>query len=265
MRKNTSLNRKFTEAHASPHLKQLIQWKKEGYTDVVLFGRFQPPHLGHMALLETLRVSGLNVNVVLNDKTDNVRGERNPFSAVQREEMMRLALPWLPPENIRHATVYLGGGGDVGNAVRRLTGIFNTLAPEGKLVFAYFEKAEDRKQYLVDGEVIDGAHYVELVGQPRGAFPIQRITEEMIEAVSEYVPIDAKMFRAAINQQDQICYNMLAPAVAKYVSEQIYLANKNNRLVGASPENDKFTPDDLRRKRVFRPDAPASAPALHAL
>lgn len=246
---NSALNRQFDEAYASPCLQQLQQWKQEGYTDIVLFGRLQPPHRGHRALLETLRASGLSVNLVLNDKTDDIEGERNPFNATQREEMIRLSVPWLPADNIRHATVYLGGGGDVGNAVRRLTGIFNSLAPQGKLVFAYFEKAEDRKQYLVDGQVIDDAHYVELVGQPRGLFPIQRITPEMISAVSQYVSIDAKMFRAGIRQQDQLCYELLDPSVARYVSEQLELADRNGRLVGADQSGDTVTLDDLRHER----------------
>lgn len=188
----------------------------------------------------------MNVNLVLNDKTDNIEGERNPFNAQQREEMIRLSMPWLPPQNIKQATVYLGGGGDVGDAVRRLTGIFNNIAPADKLVFAYFEKNEDRKEYLVDGETIKDAHYVELVGQPRGEFPIQRITEDMIASVSNYIPIDAKMFRAGIRQQDQLCYELLDPPVARYVSEQLKLADMNNRLVGADPSKDQYTLEDKK-------------------
>ncbi len=246
MIENTSLNTTFTEAGCN-YLQELTSWKEQGYTDIVLFGRFQPPHRGHRALLETLRASGLNVNLVLNDKTDNIEGERNPFNAHQREEMVRLAMPWLPKENIRHATVYLGGGGDVGGAVRRLTNIFNDLAPKDKLVFAYFEKAEDRKQYLVDGEIINDAHYVELVGQPRGEFPIQRITQEMIETVSDYVPIDAKMFRKGIREQDQVCYELLDPPVVDYLTEQMLLAHVNGRPVGTDPRNDTITLDDIRQ------------------
>lgn len=241
MSQNPNLAEKFTTADEQPSLKQLQSWKERGYTDIVLFGRFQPPHRGHRALLETLRSSDLNVNLVLNDKTDDIPGERNPFNARQREEMTRLAMPWLPSENIQHATVYLGGGGDVGDAVRRLTGIFSGLAPEGKLVFAYFEKSEDRKQYLVDGDTIKDAHYVELVGEPRGEFPIQRITQEMINSVSQYVPIDAKMYREQIRQANQVCYDMLDPAVAEYAYEQLELADRNGRLVGADPSNDTFT------------------------
>ena len=184
--------------------------------------------------------------MVLNDKTDNISGERNPFNAHQRDKMVNLAMPWLPPENIKHAKVYLGGGGDVGDMVCRLTEIFNDLAPKGKLVLAYFEKAEDRKQYLVDGVTINNAHYVELVGQPRGEFPVQRITEGMIDEVSEYAPIDAKMFRDSDNQQEQIHYRMLHPKVAEYVSEQLELADRNNRLVGADSSHDIFTLEQLR-------------------
>lgn len=249
MNRQSLIRGEFEKARHTSGIDQLMQWKKEGYTDIVLFGRFQPPHRGHRALLETVRESGLNVNLVLNDKTDNIEGERNPFNAKQREKMMRLSMPWLPQENIRHATVYLGGGGDVGNAVRRLTDIFNNIAPADKLVFAYFEKDEDRKEYLVDGETIKGAHYVELVGQPRGEFPIQRITEDMITSVSNYVPIDAKMFRAGIRQQDQLCYELLDPPVARYVSEQLKLADMNNRVVGADPSKDRHTLEDIRADR----------------
>jgi len=247
MSQDSSLTKKFTgNGRQCPSLTELQSWKKSGYTDIVLFGRFQPPHRGHRALLETLRASGLNVNLVLNDKTDDIPGERNPFNAHQREAMVKLSMPWLPPENISHATVYLGGGGDVGDGVRRLTGIFNAIAPQGKLVFAYFEKAEDRKEYLVDGEIIQGAHYVELVGQPRGEFPIQRITDEMINKISKYVPIDAKMFRAGILQEDQVCYQLLDDAVAQYAWEQLKLADLNNRLVGADQSRDTITLEQLR-------------------
>jgi len=248
MTKSSIVSEGFSSAHATPTLEQLTSWKEQGFTDIVLFGRFQPPHRGHRALMETLRHSGLNMNLVLNDKTDSVEGDRNHFSPHQRDEMTRLAMPWLPKENIRHATVYLGAGGDVGDAVRRLKGIFNTIAPAGKLVFAYFEKDEDRKEYLVDGEVVKDAHYVELVGQPRGEFPIQRITEDMIDEVSQYQSIDAKMFRAGVRGQDNLCYDLLDPAVAKYIAEQFELARQNNRLVGADPSKDTYTLDQLREE-----------------
>ncbi len=91
----SNLNSDFTQAHHQPDLEQLQSWKKDGYTDIVLFGRFQPLHLGHEALLKTLRSSGLNINLVLNDKTDNISGERNPFNAHQRDKMVNLAMPWL--------------------------------------------------------------------------------------------------------------------------------------------------------------------------
>lgn len=215
-------------------LEELKAWKDKNYTDIVLFGRFQPVHKGHMGLLETLRASGLNVNLVINDKTDGEEGERNPFNPYQRQEMAKMALPWLKDENIRHANVYLGRKGvDVGDDVRKLTAIFETIAPPEKLVFAYFEKDEDRKSYLVDGQIIDNVHYVELVGQPRGKFPVQKITEPMIRAATgEYYPIDAKMFRNAVRESDQICYDYLTPAVANYVYTQMLLAEKNGKPVG---------------------------------
>lgn len=250
----TALNGQFTDAHAHPSLEQLKSWKKEGYTDIVLFGRFQPFHRGHEDLLETLRASDLNVNLVLNDKVDGAEGERNPFNPHQREHMAKLALPWLSDDNIRHANVYLGGGGDVGDGIRRLTNIFNTLAPQGKLVFAYFEKAEDRKKYLVDGQIIENAHYVELVGQPRGEFPIQRITGDMIEAVTgrPRLEIDAKMFRnASEGDKNEVRYKYLRPAVGDYLKEQYALAQANGRLVGADPANDEYTLDDLRNHQGF--------------
>ncbi len=232
-----------------PVLAPLLQWKEAGYTDIVVFGRFQPLHKGHMAFLNTLRVTGLNVHLVLNDKTDGIDGERNPFSPAQKREMVKLALPWMKEENVHEAHVYLGGGGDVGDGVRRLTDIFNSLAKPKKLVFAYFEKAEDRKQYLVDGQTINDAHYVELVGQPRGPFPIQRITQEMIEAVDNYIPIDAKMFRKGVREGDTVAYELLHPEVAQYVADQFVLAERNNRLVGASQENDIFTMAHLKQER----------------
>lgn len=253
-------------APATNPLERLQSWKDRGYTDIILFGRFQPFHKGHMNLLETLKASGLNVNLVINDKTDGIEGERNPFNFEQRKHMAQLALPWLKPESIQSANVYLGGGGDVGPAVKRLTGIFNGVAPDDKLVFAYYEKGEDRKSYLVDGETIDGAHYVELVGQPRGKFPIQRIDEEMIRAVTgTHYDIDAKMFRKAVmnvkainevhtRQQgqfvssskapyestsglggDEIAYELLHPKVAAYIKEELHIAIENNRPVGLNP------------------------------
>ena len=247
MNKDPLLNNAFLSANTvKTDLIELQEWINKGYTDIVLFGRLQPPHRGHRALLETLRSSKLNINLVLNDKTDNIEGERNPFNATQREEMIKLSMPWIPSENIRHATVYLGGGGDVGNDVRRLTNIFDDIAPKGKLVLAYYEKEEDRKEYLVDGETITNTHYVELVGQPRGKFPIQRITQNMINAASEYVDIDAKMFRNAVRQKDQVCYELLDPPVAQYVRDQLELAEQNNRLVGADQSRDTITLEQLR-------------------
>ena len=251
--KSNALRGDFSLANIAPTLEQLMSWKEQGFKKIVLFGRLQPPHRGHRALMETLRHSGLDVNLVLNDKTDSVEGDRNPFNTHQRDEMARISMPWLPAENIRHAQVYLGAGGDVGDAVRRLTGIFNSIALPDKLVFAYFEKDEDRKDYLVDGKNIKGVHYVELVGQPRGLFPIQRITQEMIDAVSEYQPIDAKMFREGVREQDDICYELLDPPVAEYIKEQMELAERNGRLVGDDPSGDKVTLEDLRRENGTAP------------
>ncbi len=228
-------------------LSKLQSWKQKGFTDIVLFGRFQPLHKGHMSLLNTMRASGLNVNLVFNDKTDGAEGgERNPFNPFQRQEMAKMALDWLTDDNIRHANVYLGGGGDVGDAVRKLTGIFESIAPPEKLVFGYYEKEEDRKEYLVDGQIVSGVHYVELVGAPRGKFPVQKITEPMIlEATGDYFPIDAKMFRNGIKQNDQVCYELLDDAVARYVCKEMTLADLNNRPVGACKSNDRFTLHDL--------------------
>lgn len=226
--------------HTPDPLSELLDWERRGYTDIVLFGRFQPFHKGHQTLLETLYTSGLNVNLVINDKTDGCEGERNPFNPHQRRKMALMALPWLKSENIHDANVYLAGGGDVGNEVRKLTNIFNSISPDSKLVFAYFEKPKDRKEYLVDGENIRGAHYVELVGQPRGKFPVQRITEEMIRAATgQYWPIDAKMFRKAqMNPNnaelrgDEIIYRMLNPDVASFVSRELARAKTQEIPVG---------------------------------
>lgn len=254
-----SLNGHFQGADTHPSLQQLQSWKTKGYTDIVLFGRFQPFHRGHGALLETLRATNLNVHLVLNDKTDGAEGERNPFNTSQKREMVRRAVPWLSPEtSVHEANVYLGGGGDVGNDVRKLTAIFERLSPPGKLVFAYFEKAEDRKKYLVDGQVYDGVHYVELVGAPRGPFPIQRITEDMLQTVAEYIPIDAKMFRAGIRKQDELCYELLKRDVASYISDQYELAARNGRAVGANPANDTFTMQDLMQEREAQNNAPVN-------
>ncbi|MFZ4761979.1 MAG: adenylyltransferase/cytidyltransferase family protein [Alphaproteobacteria bacterium] len=255
----------------NPALAPLLQWKEQGYTDIVLFGRFQPLHKGHMALLETLRQSGLTVNLVLNNKVDDRAGERNPFSADQRKEMVNLALPWLEEQNLFTANVYLGGGGDVGNAVRRLSDIFDEIVtPEiccaddfdqdsllgtknRKLVFAYFEKDEDRKTYLVDGKTITGVHYVELVGQPYGKFPIQQITEPMINAVGQYLPIDAKMFRNSGDDLDSLNWDLLDSAVAQYVRQELMLARVNSRPVGADQSRDIFTIEDNLAQLVGSP------------
>lgn len=237
-------------------LGDLMKWKKEGYHKIVLFGRFQPLHKGHMQLLETLRASKLDVHLVLNDKTDDIPGERNPFNPEQKKQMVRLALPWLPEENLHTATVYLGRPGvDVGDDVRRLSSIFKTIGHPSKMVFSYFEKDEDRKSYLVDGKRIDGVHYVELVGKPHGEFPVMRITEEMICAATgtDHIPIDAKMFRSGIAQEDGICFELLDPAVATYVHEQYQLAAANSRLVGADPTGDRVSLLDLRKTNAGQP------------
>ena len=54
------------------------------------------------------------------------------------------------------------------------------------------------------------------------------------------------MFRNAVRQKDQVCYELLDPPVAQYVRDQLELAEQNNRLVGADQSRDTITLKQLR-------------------
>jgi bifunctional NMN adenylyltransferase/nudix hydrolase len=62
-----------------------------GFDAAVLIGRFQPFHNGHAALLEDAFAEGRKVVLVLGS-AGSAPTPRNPFSASQREEMIRASL-----------------------------------------------------------------------------------------------------------------------------------------------------------------------------
>lgn len=231
-----------SEEQAAYWEQQAAKWKGEGRTKAILFGRFQPLHLGHMALLEAIRRSGLEVHVVINEKHDTP-DERNPYNFFQKIAMFGKALPWLSSRNLHPANVYLGGGGDVGKDVAKLSSIFEGIAPASEIVIFYGFKEEDRKTYLVNGKTHDGIHYVDLLTGRLGPFS-QHIVRP--PTIAGYLDIDAKLYRG-----DRARRNLLHPDVADYLDWQHSLATLNGRSVGEENPQDKTTLcfEDWRRSR----------------
>lgn len=62
------------------------------YDYCVFIGRFQPPHKGHFAILNKALEIASSVIVILGSYT-LTRSSHNPWLAVERKAMMRLALP----------------------------------------------------------------------------------------------------------------------------------------------------------------------------
>lgn len=62
------------------------------YDTAIYIGRFEPVHQGHMALLQRALDSARHVIVVMGSAWQ-ARSPKNPFTAVEREQMLRDALP----------------------------------------------------------------------------------------------------------------------------------------------------------------------------
>lgn len=60
-------------------------------TTALFIGRFQPFHNGHLAVIKDLLHEYSHVNIVIGSSQES-RTEKNPFSADEREEMIRMTL-----------------------------------------------------------------------------------------------------------------------------------------------------------------------------
>ncbi len=97
----------------------------------VVIGRFQPFHLGHLALVREALARAPRVVVVLGS-AHQARSPRHPFSAAERTEMLRLSLPEaerarvdvLPLRDLYDETRWVQA---VREGVQRLTGTDNAL------------------------------------------------------------------------------------------------------------------------------------------
>jgi bifunctional NMN adenylyltransferase/nudix hydrolase len=91
---------------------QPLETDRKRFDVAVLIGRFQPFHNGHASLLELAFEAGERVVLVLGS-AGSAPSPRNPFSATEREQMIRLSLS--PAENARLTVV---GQRDVWDAPR---------------------------------------------------------------------------------------------------------------------------------------------------
>ena len=69
----------------------------------VYWGRFNPPHKGHMALIKKI-VKEVNLLIVAIGEADTKNTKRNPFSGSERKKMMKT---FLKEERIKHVKVVL--------------------------------------------------------------------------------------------------------------------------------------------------------------
>ncbi len=214
-------------------IKDLRKWKREGKTTALFFGRFQPLHKGHLATINSILQSGLDLHIFINAKS-NTADERNPYSIHQKIQMFKLALPHYPQDHLHAVDVYLGGGGDIGNDIRKLTDEFTKIAPADKCVIFYGDKQEDIKTYLVDGEKFGPVHYVDFLTKPIGSFDKQAITSAMTSIFQ-----DATKYRKDRRHNG----HMLPTPVANYVAAQHIFAQNNNRNVGDDPAQDERNVD----------------------
>jgi len=193
-----------------------------------MYGRFQPLHMGHIALYNTARVLCDDVHIVLN-ATQGTPNNRNPFNVHQKGTMFLLANDDLPPQNLHYAKVYLGKGGDVSADVATLLKVFEKIAPHDKIVIPYHRKPDDIRSFLVDGEE-RRLHYVDLLTKPIGPLLALSLTEHHI---LKYVQMDAAHVRNGSKGDDY-----LNPRVSAYIKWQMAQAEVNGRDVGASAHND---------------------------
>lgn len=226
-------------------------WNEWGITKAVMFGRFQPLHHGHRALIRAVRQTGFDLHIVVNGKV-NTKNKKNPYSVRQKMDMFHLAIPEIPPENLHCADVYLGGGGDVGSDVRKLTKIFRSIAPDDQIVIPYARKTTDIKDFLVDGKTHENIHYVDLLTAPHGNFRQQVFAADMIP---DYVDICATRVRNGKAPKET-----MDPNVKIYLAWQHAQAEANNRLVGADPRKDSIIlpcPPQIAHIKLSNPCHPA--------
>ena len=92
----------------------VAQFTKEHGADThkraLLVGRFQPPHAGHLYLIEA--ALAVSKKIVIGIGSANVRDSDNPFSALQRENILRKALNDRKIAEDRVQFVYLNDYGD---------------------------------------------------------------------------------------------------------------------------------------------------------
>lgn len=206
-------------------------WQDWGITKAVMFGRFQPLHEGHIAIIDAVLKTGFDVHIILNGKV-NTENNKNPYNVQQKKIMFNLALPQIKPENLHSADVYLGGGGDIGKDLQNLIGIIRTIAPDNEIVIPYARKQGDIQNFLVSGQTYTNIHYVDLLTKPIGPFKQQVFCADMIP---DYVDVCATQIR-----KKKAPLSVINHDVKIYLEWEQAKAEANNRLVGSDPANDRI-------------------------
>lgn len=160
----------------------LNQWRECGKEVALLFGRFQPLNAGQVGLIRLIQQSELDLHIVTNEK-GNSSTESNPYNREQRIQMFALALPEITQRQQHFTTTYLDRGGDVAPAIKKLTKLFETIAPANKSVIFYVEKREDIKPYQLGTKPTPELHYVDLFLPPYGNFSKHKIDPSTIPSV----------------------------------------------------------------------------------
>jgi len=109
-----------------------------------IIGRFQPPHIIHLELIQRMKDDGF-IPIVLLGSADITGTEKDPYSTRQRTEMLRMEFPGLDTEPLN----------DYNNWDAWLCDILNILEIYEATTLYTFNKPEDVYKYFY----CNGKHY----------------------------------------------------------------------------------------------------------
>ncbi len=208
------------------NLQEIKSWKEKGKTTAILFGRFQPLHKGHIAMINAVLESGLDLHIFIKSDVDSENG-KNPFSVEQRKKMFKKALPNIPAENLHSINFNLDAGdnksGNFENLIKSSKEVAFLASHIKDGVVFYGRKEEDIKDYVIFGSKFNNLHYTDILKK------IGYDTQEVIHPLGHGV--------SGANFRDGIETHIL-PDNLDYIKAQEILAERNNRSVGGSKEGD---------------------------
>lgn len=119
----------------------------------ILLGRFQPFHIAHEAIVHEIIADGLKPLIIVG--SNNVRNKRNPYSALERLEMIQAVFP----------KVYVNTVGDYDNWDTWFS-VLRHNVPEldnSEVVWYINNKESDRQSFTFNGKEYKSEFYTQVL------------------------------------------------------------------------------------------------------